>query len=319
MRAHIDPASGAVVMGTGIVSVALALEGLEALSRILLGAAALEWTALGLVLVCRALRERARLRRDARTPSALTGVAATAVLGTRFTELGWVWAGSAMLAMAFALWCALLAPVLSHWTTPTVGASLMLAVSTESLAVLAATIADGERAAWLLDASVAPFVLGLAFYAFVMARFDRRELMRGRGDQWVTGGALAISTLAAGHIILAARGLRAMDGMHAEFNLFSLILWAMSVAWLPVLVGSEVLRPRLAYDVRRWSTVFPIGMYAACSDLIGTTAAEPAITEFGRVWSWAGVAAWLVVTAATFRRVVQVVHARPIRPGKNRP
>jgi tellurite resistance protein TehA-like permease len=190
----------------------------------------------------------------------------------------------------------------------------MLAVSTASLAVLAATIAEGEHEPWLLDAALVPFALGLAFYVFVMARFDRRELMSGRGDQWVTGGALAISTLAAGHIALTADALRVLDGIHAELRLVSLVLWAITVAWLPVLLGTELVRPRLGYDVRRWSTVFPIGMYAAGSSVVGTTAAAPAITEFGRVWTWAGVAVWLIVAAATLRRGLHVVSGRPIRP-----
>jgi hypothetical protein len=33
-----------------------------------------------------------------------------------------------------------------------------------------------------------------------MSRFDVRELVIGRGDQWITGGALAISALTATNI-----------------------------------------------------------------------------------------------------------------------
>ena len=43
--------------------------------------------------------------------------------------------------IALGLWLALLAPVLRHWRTPTVGASFVLTVATESLAVLAAALA----------------------------------------------------------------------------------------------------------------------------------------------------------------------------------
>jgi hypothetical protein len=101
------------------------------------------------------------------------------------------------LVIAIALWLILLWPVLAHWTTPTVGVSLLLTVSTESLAVLSATLAARDHAHWLLDASLAPFLLGLAFYVFVISSFDLRQLLVGRGDHWITGGALAISTLAA--------------------------------------------------------------------------------------------------------------------------
>ena len=64
------------------------------------------------------------------------------------------------------------------------------------------------------------------------------------------------------------------------------MLWALTIAWLPVLLAAEVLRPRLRYDVRRWSTVFPVGMYAACSFVVGAAARAPGITDFARVWVW---------------------------------
>jgi tellurite resistance protein TehA-like permease len=293
-------------MGTGIVSIAVGFDGRETLSRLLLGAAAGAWVALGLLLVGRALREPGRLRREARSPAGLSGVAATAVLGTRVTVLGWPVAGAVMLAIAFALWAVLIPPVLAHWVTPTVGISLMLAVSTESLAVLSATIADVARERWLLDAALAPFVLGLAFYVFVMARFDRRQLTIGCGDQWIAGGAVAISTLAAGDITVAANALQALDSVHSALKALAVTVWVVTVAWLPVLIGMELLRPRLRYDARRWSTVFPVGMYAACSYVIGATASAPAIVDFARAWTWAAFAVWLVVTAGTLRRGVQV-------------
>jgi hypothetical protein len=92
--------------------------------------------------------------------------------------------------------------------TPTIGVSFVLSVSTESLAVLSAGVAAAEAARWLLVAALAPFVLGLAFYAFVIARFDFRQLAVGRGDHWITGGALAISTLAAARIALGRASTR---------------------------------------------------------------------------------------------------------------
>ena len=301
----IPPASGAVVMGTGIVSIALSLDHHETLSRILLAIAAAAWIALGLLLAGRALRDRERVHQEARSPAALTGVAGTAVLGTRLTLLGWNWAGIALLVIALAFWLVLLTPVLTHWVTPTVGVSLVLTVSTESLTVLCATLAASEHARWLIYAAFAPFLLGLAFYAFVISRFDLRQLTVGRGDQWITGGALAISTLAAGRITLAAKALHQLGGISGTLKVVSLVLWGLTIAWLPVLLAAEVLRPRLRYDVRRWSTVFPVGMYAACSFVVGAVATAPAITDFARIWVWVGVAVWLITFTAMTRRGLQ--------------
>ena len=75
------------------------------------------------------------------------------------------------------------------------------------------------------------------------------------------------------------------------------------MAWLPVLVVSEVIRRRLGYDIRRWATVFPLGMYAACSITVGQVARVSGITGFGRVWAWVALAATLLALAGLFLRV----------------
>jgi hypothetical protein len=297
-------------MGTGIVSIALSLDSYETLSRILLVVDALVWLALGLLLGGRILLERHRARLEARSPAALTGVAGTAVLGTRMTLLGWSWAGITLLIIATLFWLLLLTPVLTHWKTPTVGVSLVLTVSTESLAVLGAVIAAHDHAGWLLDAALATFLLGLGFYVFVISRFDLGQLLVGAGDHWVTGGALAISTLAAGRVTLgAANDLGGLGHIHGALQDTTLVLWALAIAWLPALLICEVLRPRLRYDVRRWSTVFPVGMYAACSFVAGKAATTAGIADFARVWVWAGVAVWLIVFLAMLRRGAQLARA----------
>ncbi len=303
----IPPASGAVVMGTGIVSIALSLDGHETLSRILLVLDAVIWAALAVLLPARATRDRARFLADARTPAALTSVAGSAVLGTRLTVLGWDWAGVALLVIAIVLWAALLVPVLGNWKTPTVGASLVLTVSTESLAVLAATLATSEHAHWLLFAALAPFGLGLCFYVFVISRFDLHQLAVGRGDHWITGGALAISTLAAGRIASGAKALGTLGSGGGLLKDLAIALWVLTMLWLPLLLLAEALHPRLRYDVRRWSTVFPVGMYAACSFAVGLVAHAGAITSFARVWVWVALAVWAVVFVAMIRRAVAIL------------
>ncbi len=307
----IPPAAGAEVMGTGIVSVALSLDGDETLSRILLVVAAVMWVGLATLVPLRATRDRARFANDVRIPAALTSVAGTAVLGTRLTLLGWTWAGIALLVLALLLWLALLAPVLSRWKTPTVGASLVLTVSTESLAVLSATLAAREHASWLLVSALVPFALGLAFYVFVISRFDFRQIGVGHGDHWITGGALAISTLGAGKITSGAKTLAILGHGGGALESLTLALWVLTMVWLPLLLLAEVLRPRLHYDVRRWSTVFPFGMYAACSFVAGTVTHTSPITTFARVWVWVALAVWTVVLLAMIRRAAGLVRPVP--------
>jgi tellurite resistance protein TehA-like permease len=304
----IPPASGAVVMGTGIVSVALSTAHQHALSLALLAVAATTWLALGLLLVARVLRDRSRVWREASSPAALTGVAATAVLGARATGLGWSGVAIALLVIGSGLWLGLLAPVLCNWRTKSTGVSFMVTVSTQSLSVLAAQLAVREHAAWLLYVSLAVFALGLALYLFVLASFEFRQLLDGQGDHWVSGGALAISTLAAARIAIGADLLHVLSP--STLRTLSVVLWACSAAWLPALVITEALRPRLGYDVRRWATVFPLGMYAACSFDAGRAASIGGLTDFAHVWVWIGFAGWCLVFAAMVWRGRELLTGR---------
>lgn len=297
----IPPASGAVVMGTGIVSVALLLDGQHLLSQILLVLDAVIWLALAVLLPARALRDGQRFLVDLRHPTALTSIAGTEVLGTRLTLAGWDWAGGALLIVGALIWLGLVPHVLRYWKTPTIGASFILTVATESLALLAATLAFADRSGWLVYAALAPFCLGVCFYALVLARFDFRQLAVGIGDHWVTGGALAISTVVAGRIALAAQHTQGLTGAHGALETVALVLWCLTMVWLPVLLIAELLRPRLSYNVRRWSTVFPVGMYAACSFIVGELTHTSGISEFARVWVWVALAVWALVATGLAR------------------
>jgi tellurite resistance protein TehA-like permease len=291
-------------MGTGIVSIGLAVDGFETLSRVLLAVAAAVWAGLGFLLVGRAIGDRPRAELEAESPASLTGVAGTAVLGARCALLGWNFVAMAMLALAACLWLLLVPRVLRHWKTPTVGASFILTVGTESLAVLAAIVALRERVAWLAIGALCALALGVLAYVFVLARFDFRQLLVGHGDHWVAGGALAIATLACGKAEEAAAGLAALHGLAGPLGWAALVLWIGAVLWLPALVICELVAPRLHYDVRRWSTVFPVGMYAACSFEVGAVRSIDGLVDFARVWVWVAVVLWAVVFAALLRRGV---------------
>jgi tellurite resistance protein TehA-like permease len=312
MLDSVSPAAWAEVMSTGIVSIALWLDHQETLSRILLVVAATLWLTFAVLVPVRAVLDRVRFLADVRTPAALGSVAAAATLGTGLTTiLGWRWAGIALLAIALLLWLALLSPVLRNWKTPTVGASLLLAVSTESLAVLAATLAPSEHAQWLLVCALVLLALGLGFYAVVMSRFDPRQLGTGRGDHWIAGGALAISALAAGKIAAGAKALTVLGGGGGFLKELPVLLWGLAILWLPLLLLAETLRPRLHSDVSRWSTVFPLGMYAASSFVVGAVASSGPITSFARVWVWVAVAAWTVVFVAMVDRAISALAPQP--------
>jgi hypothetical protein len=294
-------------MGTGIVGVGFSYDGRETLERILFGLAAVAWLAMVPMFVA-----HFRHPRPARfAPGALTCVTGTAVLGTAVVRLGSGTGGAVALGLAAALWLVLIGPVLRSWTTPTTGTGFMLAVSTEALAVLAAAVGAALGARWLVDAALAPLVAGVLLYAFVLARFDPRELLHGAGDHWVAGGALGICALAAAEVLTGARALGTLSGPRPILEDGALVLWALAALWLPVLVAAEAVQPRVRYAGKRWATVFPLGMYAVSAFAVGAAAGTGALTSFARVWVWVAAAGWLLAAVALALQAL-----RPPGPGR---
>jgi voltage-gated anion channel len=244
-------------------------------------------------------QRRSRRPRCSALPRA--AVAATAVLGTGIAMYGYRLAAAVLLATAASGWALLVIPVLRHWTTPTVGISFVLGVATDGVALLGANLAIAYRAGWLLDGAVLLLLLALAFYVFTAVRFDLRQLFTGHGDHWIAGGALAISALYAAVITEAAAALGRFDNQRQVLTTGTLVLWCLAVMWLLPLVVTEAITPRLGYDVRRWATVFTLGMYPACSFAVGKVTGIAAISVFGRIGTWVGVAALPLVLAGMVR------------------
>ncbi|MGW1614156.1 tellurite resistance/C4-dicarboxylate transporter family protein [Streptomyces sp. NPDC002285] len=302
------PAAGAAVMATGILSVALHQTGYETLSRIALALACAAWLALAGDFTARLLRDRARWLKEAATPAALTAVAATTVLGTRFATLGWQPLAKALLALAALLWPGLLIAVVRRWHPRMPGAVFLGCVATEGLAVLAATLAATESTAWLAHAALVLFWLGLVLYVIALTRFDLRQLIEGAGDHWVAGGALAISALAGSKLLSAdSPSLYLWNEDDTDvLRTVTIALLILDLAWYAVLLIAEIGRPRLRYDVRRWATVFPMGMTAAATLAVATAVDVSWLTDPGEALLWIAVAAWLAATAGAALNYAEV-------------
>jgi hypothetical protein len=264
------------VMATGVLSLAAGRASADGLSRALAVVAA----ALFLVAVIDSV---ARPRWP--TADSFAAVAATCVLGARLATAGHGHAALACLAAAFVLWLAVWLALrgLAHAR----GTRLLAVVATQALAVLAC-----EANASLASVALAGLALGLVLYARVIVAFRARELREGPGDHWIAMGALAISSLAAGeaHARLGGGTLAAV----------SLALWAAASAWILPLAVAELRRPRLRFHPKRWSTVFPLGMYALASATTGD-ATGLALGDVTRAFFWLGLTVWVVTLAGAIR------------------
>ncbi|MDG4863569.1 tellurite resistance/C4-dicarboxylate transporter family protein [Streptomyces sp. T-3] len=309
----LPPAVGALVMATTILSVGLHLLGVDRASLAFLVVALAVWLVLAAVFVRHLLTERDRWRQEADTPPALTAVAATGVVGTRLSLLGWGPVSVLALCLTVVLWPLLMTHVLRHRGRSVPGAAYLVCVATQAIVVLACAVATSSGRHWLLWPALALFVIGILLYVLVLMRFDFGQLGAGAGDHWIIAGAMSISALAGSKLVAASAPhgpLRWAASLHEPLRIATLVLLGVALAWYAVLVCCELRWPRPGYSVRRWSTVFPLGMTAVAALSTSTALAIPWLWTLGKVLLWLAVLVWAVVAAGAVRTLWRA-KARP--------
>lgn len=249
--ADLHASAGAAAMATAVLSVALLLAGRAVLAAIWLGIAVAVWLVLAGAVAAQLVVDRSRWRSYSATPPALTAGGRHHRAGTRLSVGGWRWVAWALLVVAVGAWLVLLPRVVRHWRTPTVGASFLVCVAAQGPVVLGTTLALAAGAIWLCAPSLVLFVLRLVGYVLVLARFDPAQLRRGAGDQWVAGGALAISALACSRLVAVTSpdgSLHWLTGLHGALRLVDLMVLGLAPAWYTVLVVTALRWPRLRFD-----------------------------------------------------------------------
>ncbi|MFF7891168.1 hypothetical protein ACFZDI_04355 [Streptomyces sp. NPDC007907] len=277
-------------LATGTVSVGLDSAGYAVPARVTLALACAAWLA-----AAAALAQRARGEWRTETPAALTMVAATAVLGTGFSAAGQQTLAAALLALAMMLWAVLL----SVEAQGRRGTVFLRCVATEGLAVLGATLAAADAAAWLAHAALVLFWLGLALYGLALFRFQPRQVEEGRGDHWLAAGALAMSALAGARLVAAdSPRLYLWNEENADvLRTTTVTLLVLALIACVALLLAELFWPRHLYDVRRWATVFAAVVTAAATLAVAAALDVPWLDAAGEVLLWVAVSAWLGCTA----------------------
>lgn len=317
------PGGFAVVMATGIVSIAMYDHRRHLISALLLGIAAVAYVLLVLGNIARITLFPADFRADLADPRVsftfFTLVAGTDVLGGRLLLDGHRAAALWLLGIGVLAWLVLgyLVPwqaVLNRRDRPALphvdGTWFLPVVASQSVAVLAASLQhlpgrDGRVLALL---AVLCWSVGVFLYAACGILVIVRMLACPLGAEdltppyWIAMGATAITVLAGAHIVqmgdtppvVATRGLIA--GVSVVFFAFG--------TWLiPALVAAGfwrhvIRRTPLRYSPALWSIVFPLGMYGVAGHALGMSDGLPALVAIGAVQCWVGLAAWTLTFLA---------------------
>ncbi len=250
--------------------------------------------------------------------AAFTFTAACGVLGLGLTTAGLPWPAAVLAAAGALAWLALTAliPVrmaASRRARPAVadvnGTWYLWAVATQSLAIMATflhaggMLAAGPAAAVALTVWLAGLVIYLLTTAGVVVRLQRAGIGQpgARAGYWIAMGAVSISVLAAARI-LGLSGTPVVAAVHPWATDLAIALWSLATCLIPALTVATAMvwlrsGPRPRYDSSAWMVVFPLGMYAAASQQLGTTAGLPAVRLVGEGFTWPAAAVWLAVVA----------------------
>jgi tellurite resistance protein TehA-like permease len=341
-----DPRCFAMVMATGIVSVALRMVGSSGLSAVLLWVGAAAFVVLVVASAGRVAWYGRDVRRELQRPDRLFSYfafpAAASVLAARLAEhpVGSLHGVVAVLVAAAALaWVAVTCAVvafLAGWAGRRAVADVngtwqLWVVGTQSVAIAAtsasaAGVVPGRLAGFRLDAwaAVVAWSLGAALYPSVTALVVTRLGVVGLapGDlvapYWVTMGAASITVLGAAQVgQLAQAAGPALAGARSPLTGVGLAFWSVATGLIPALfvLGAVRWRRRGPLAPRGffrewWMIVFPAGMYATASMRIGAAAGLRAVRDVGTAAAWIAAAVW----AAVFTWMIVSTAARLRRP-----
>jgi len=331
----------AIVMSTGIVSMAAHNAGMTTVAMAMLWLNAVVYAVLWVLFSIRLARSFADARADfqnhALAPGFFTMVAATSVLGRQAILLAdSLELGKGLWILALGLWVVItylmLPGLIELPKKPSLrmglnGGWLLVVVATQSLCVLGCRIAGefpAEQARGIMFASLGFWLVGAMIYIWLISMIFHRWMFlpMSPGDltpsYWINMGAMAISTLAGVSLTRNADQLPLLVEILPFVKGFTLLFWATATWWIPMLLVLGYWRHMrrrypLHYEHGYWSIVFPLGMYTVCTQGVQNEFNLPFLSVIPAVFVWIALGAWCLAAAGLVAHLLKKLSRQPAR------
>ncbi|HVM50032.1 MAG TPA: tellurite resistance/C4-dicarboxylate transporter family protein [Candidatus Acidoferrum sp.] len=334
--ANFFPGYFALVMATGIVSVAVHLQGRAWVALGLFWLNIVAYVGLWGITLLRIARFPRPFLDDlthhSRGATFLTKAAGTCVLGAQFALLTpwrhvaeglWFFGAGLSVALSYTFFTSItLCEPKPSLAAGINGAWLLVVVATESISVLGALVAPSmEAAAVVLFISLCAYAVGAMVYAFFATLILYRWMFfsmrpeRLTPDYWIDMGALAITTLAGALLVQTGSRWGLLQTLAPFLTGLTICFWATATWWIPLLSALELWRHvrgkvPLAYGPDYWAMVFPLGMYAVSTFMLVRVTGLSFLHGLAEFFTYVALAAWVIVFAGMSHSLARFLRSK---------